>query len=98
MNPDSLAHFVERSITRPRIADTVQLCVGSAVCKRSGELENLFRSAGQSYSANSMPDDDVRGLSPHSKKDGALATEGATLVIGGSHNNTNVNSPPKSSQ
>ena len=36
----------------------------------------------------------MSGLSPHSKKDGALATEGATLVIGGSHNNTNVNSPP----
>ena len=57
VNPDSLAHFAERSITRPRIADTVQLCVGSAVCKRSGELENIFRSAGQSYSANSMPDE-----------------------------------------
>ena len=57
MNPDSLAHSAELSITRKHTDDIRPRFDDSAVFKGSGELENTFRSADQYYSANSMPDD-----------------------------------------
>jgi hypothetical protein len=57
VNPDSSAHSAGLSTTRKHTDDIRPRFDDSAACEDSGELGNTFRSAGQSYSANSTPDE-----------------------------------------